>query len=1525
MFKRVLLKISRIIGWVVFSVIVLLLTAALLVRIPSIQNRIAQKAITFLEEKIKTNVELERIVIDFPKKIVIEGLFVQDQNNDTLLYAGRLAVDASMMKLFSNHIELTQVELTNTTASINRTLPDSAFNFDYIIDAFAATDTTVVIPDDTTATVWTFSMGDLELEHVKFRYRDDVSKMLVGGNIGTIDIDTDEFDPAALTILLDELDITNTSIQYANLAVEASGEPFDPNHISLSEINLAATDIRYDSSNNIKIDIETLSFREKNGLTLEKLSGMARINSEVAELSSIEVFFGKTHLFLDGRATYDSLSDPSTIAGDVSISKSQIAVADILLFQPTLLDSLPLNIPADAMIYVDVKAHGNMAEAVIETLELRTLDSTFISMSGKAHGLSDLNTSKLDATLKEFYTTMSDVKQIVSDTLFPDSLQLPSWVRVVGKVNGSVTRPVIASTVTTNMGIITADGRLDVSTNIPGYKAKITGRSIQAGKLAGQKMLGDISFDLAVDGRGVSTKDLHTNVDLLINDVAYNDYTYKNFTVNGTIDKFLFSGKAALDDENLQFELDADLDYNGDIPVYKAQFDLKNIDFRALNMTDRPLKARLTVDVDLITNDFKIMNGRLDIRKVGVFNGEKMYAVDSLLFASLDQEGQSKMSIRSDILTGDFEGNFNIFSVSEALQAHFARYFSNGKKDITPDGPPQFFTFDLKIKNTDLITEVLVPELEPFTPGVIRGEFDSRENKLDLEFRMPKLQYENFRLDSLIMLVDSDDDELRYFSKVKNFVADTIVIHELNLGGWIANDSIQTSFNVLDTLEKKKYAINAWLGRDGDPMRLQLDTGFMLNYSTWNIPIDNYITFGGGVVAANHLDIIKEKQKVSMIGDTRKDPVITIRFEELELSNFTHIISGVVPASGELNGDFKFTTAASGEFSSKLAIAGLTLLQIPLGDLTLSLDHSKDQYNVAVKLRGNKTTLETTGTYGGPKGNEVLDLVVDIAQLNMEAVQAFSMGQITNATGIVKGRMEAKGKPSHPDVSGNLTFSGVSVVPTYLNSPFELKNETISIRNDDIALNNFTVTDGDGNQATLRGNIKITNYINPTFDLTLNTKNFQVLNTKEGDNELFYGKVKINSTARITGSARQPKAEFRLAFSDDTNFTYVVPTSEKGVLDAKGIVNFVDKDAVNDPFLATLKSSDSIHSEYAGIEVSAIIDVSDEEILSIVIDPITGDKLTIQGNSSLTFDMTSSGNMNLSGRYEITQGSYNLSFYNLVKRKFDIEKGSTIIWAGDPLNAAMDIRASNLVETSPIDLLATVDPSASSNFNQRLPFLVYLKIRGQLLTPQISFALDMPSDKRNAFGGMLYSKLQDINSRESDLNKQVFALLILKRFVADNPFESSTGGGVSNTARTSVSRVLSEQLNRLSQNVKGVQLSVDIKSYEMASAEGGAEGRTRAQLGVSKSLFSDRLIVKLSGNVDIEGEDAGSGDVSDYIGDLALEYKMTQDGRFRITGFRNSNYDMIDGELTETGAGLIYIKDYNTLRELFKANEKETP
>ena len=119
--------------------------------------------------------------------------------------------------------------------------------------------------------------------------------------------------------------------------------------------------------------------------------------------------------------------------------------------------------------------------------------------------------------------------------------------------------------------------------------------------------------------------------------------------------------------------------------------------------------------------------------------------------------------------------------------------------------------------------------------------------------------------------------------------------------------------------------------------------------------------------------------------------------------------------------------------------------------------------------------------------------------------------------------------------------------------------------------------------------------------------------------------------------------------------------------------------------------------------------------------------------------------------------------------------------------------------------------------------------------------------------------------------------------------------------------------------MKGVELTFDLESYEDATR--GGQVQTDLELGVSKSLMNDRLIVKVSGNVNLEGEQNEQSSITDFIGDLALEYKLTEDGRLRVTGFRNSNYDMIDGDLIETGAGLIYIKDYDSFRELFKSNE----
>src|SRR5689334_9544153 len=123
--KKILLKILKIFGWIFLSIILLLIIIAVAIQIPSVQNKITQKAISFLEEKIGTRVELDHISISFPKTIVLEGLYLEDQKKDTLLYAGKFSVDTDLWALTRREIQLNDIGLENCRIYIDRPERDS--------------------------------------------------------------------------------------------------------------------------------------------------------------------------------------------------------------------------------------------------------------------------------------------------------------------------------------------------------------------------------------------------------------------------------------------------------------------------------------------------------------------------------------------------------------------------------------------------------------------------------------------------------------------------------------------------------------------------------------------------------------------------------------------------------------------------------------------------------------------------------------------------------------------------------------------------------------------------------------------------------------------------------------------------------------------------------------------------------------------------------------------------------------------------------------------------------------------------------------------------------------------------------------------------------------------------------------------------------------------------------------------------------------------------------------------------------
>jgi hypothetical protein len=186
------------------------------------------------------------------------------------------------------------------------------------------------------------------------------------------------------------------------------------------------------------------------------------------------------------------------------------------------------------------------------------------------------------------------------------------------------------------------------------------------------------------------------------------------------------------------------------------------------------------------------------------------------------------------------------------------------------------------------------------------------------------------------------------------------------------------------------------------------------------------------------------------------------------------------------------------------------------------------------------------------------------------------------------------------------------------------------------------------------------------------------------------------------------------------------------------------------------------------------------------------------------------------------------------------------------------------------------------------------------------------------------SKLNLLKEDPSELNKQVFALLILNRFIQQDPFTSASGSGAESVARTSAGKFLSQQLNNLSaQYIKGVALNVDVQSYDDGTNPSGS-GTTEVEVGVKKDFFNDRLSVEVGGNINVEGASQKSNQSGDISGNVTIEYKLTPDGRYRLKGFRQNEYEgFIDGQLIETGIGIIYSWDFGKWKEITSPPRKD--
>ena len=125
--------------WVALCVVLLFVLIALLIQLPAVQTKLTGYAISFVSSKTHTRVALQKISISFPKSLILQGLYLEDLQKDTLLFAGEVKVNLAFRDLLRNRIHLNSVALEEVNLKMNRTESDSLFNFNFLLTAFGDT------------------------------------------------------------------------------------------------------------------------------------------------------------------------------------------------------------------------------------------------------------------------------------------------------------------------------------------------------------------------------------------------------------------------------------------------------------------------------------------------------------------------------------------------------------------------------------------------------------------------------------------------------------------------------------------------------------------------------------------------------------------------------------------------------------------------------------------------------------------------------------------------------------------------------------------------------------------------------------------------------------------------------------------------------------------------------------------------------------------------------------------------------------------------------------------------------------------------------------------------------------------------------------------------------------------------------------------------------------------------------------------------------------------------------------------
>lgn len=1344
---------------------------------------------------------------------------------------------------------------------------------------------------------------------------------------------------SGIKLLFAALNLEEVRLRYDNDNETAQAKGMDYSHLDASVADLKVKDFLF-TSDSIKGEITSAALKEKSGFDLRELSTSFLYTTNQAYLKNLYLKTPGTELKRDIAIRYASqqamTNDIAHLGITADIEKSRVQVKDILTFVPSL-QQQPALADANATWYLDGKINGRIGELNIDDLQLSALHATRVDINGRITGLPEADMLQADLTIRELSSTRADMASLLPAGTLPSSVQLPGRFNLTGSIKGNMDRMRADMALLTDIGNARINGTLAQITdaNKAAYDITASTQNFNLAVLLKDTAYGPVSVNLVAKGKGYDMKTASAAVEGTVSEAVYNGYSYKNLDLNAAINHQQLTAKAGMTDPNIHFALDAQADLSQASPAVKMNLAVDSIKAQALHLTNDVLIYRGNISAEFPVADPDNLSGRLLMTNTLLVKGNERIQLDSVSLAAGMENEERFLQLQSDIAHLRLQGQYQLTQLPDIFIRAIDPYYAiSAPGSIKKQTDPYDFTIAGTIQDRPLLRS-LVPGVEKIEGVNLQSRFSSADG-IQASLQGKDIIFNGNRITELSLTANTTDSALQVKAGLQQFSAGgSLAMDSTVLTASLANNEIDFDLAIKDKAAKDKYMLGGLLRQD-DKGDIQLELkpqGLLLNYEKWQLPADNLIRITGDGIYASHFNLQQNDQQLLLNSlSAAPNAPMQVRFNNFQIATLTAMVMpDAAIVDGNITGELEVRDlAATPLFTGDLRISDLSYQRDTVGDLAVKIENTTPGiYTADVALSGRGNDALVKGTYNTNLSS--LDMSLDLKQLPMKTAEAFAGGAIKDAKGHLNGQFKISGSLAQPKIKGDLGFNQAGFNVAMLNSYFTIDNEKIQVDEQGIRFNRFQVKDSAGNDLSINGTMATANFTNYRFDLAVRADNFKALSSTKKDNKLFWGELYFNTNLKIEGTEAAPAVDGRLTINDKTKMTVVLPQSDPGVVERDGVVVFVDMDApLNDSLF--MASYDSLNtSAITGMDVSLNVEIDKGADFTLIIDEGNGDFLNVRGEAQLNTGIDPSGKITMVGTYELEQGTYELSF-NMLRKKFDIQKGSKIIWEGEPTSANVDITAKYVANTAPLDLVkGQLDENISvqerNTYLQRLPFDVMLRMEGELLKPQISFDIILPENKSysvsNDILANVRTKLEQLRQSPGDMNKQVFSLLLLNRFVAENPFNTSSGISASSVLRQSVTKLLTEQLNRIAEGlIEGVDINLGLESSDDYTTGEKAE-RTDLNVGLSKRLLNDRLTVTVGSNFALEGPQNSNQQANNIAGNVVIDYALSSDGRYKLRAYRKNDYQgVIDGYVVETGVSFIITLDYNKFEQIFQGKKK---